>query len=313
MPPNDASIEIPDKVFFRIGEVSRLTGVKPYTLRFWEGEFGRLKPKKSKSGQRLYRRSDVEMVLRIKDLLWGRKFTIAGARAALARPDDEETLREVPPPIQPDDALQVNLETRSRELDGRASALELRSEELDAAAGSLVKTRDELGERVARLAERDAKQAQREARLSAREAQLADREAELRRRDRELLEREAKVAGGAAALADLDQRAAQVADLDARASRLDEREAELAREAEALSVRSAAARQASRVHEVKAGELVGQASMMEARARLFEQRAGEAEQHLARVRDREVRLHRTLIQVRRAVLDMQDGLRHQDD
>ncbi len=86
-----ALVEIPDKVFFRIGEVSRLTGVKAYVLRYWETEFPGLRPKKSKSGQRLYRKADVEMVLRIKDLLWERKFTIKGAKVELRSGGQPET------------------------------------------------------------------------------------------------------------------------------------------------------------------------------------------------------------------------------
>ncbi len=78
-------VEIPNKLFFRIGEASKITGVKSYVLRYWETEFGRLKPKRSSSGQRLYRRSDIELVLRIKGLLWDRKLTIAGARKELSR------------------------------------------------------------------------------------------------------------------------------------------------------------------------------------------------------------------------------------
>ena len=78
-----SDIEIPDKVFFRIGEVSRLTGGKAYVLRFWETEFASLKPQKGKTGQRRYRRSDIEQILRVKELLWERKFTIAGARSEL--------------------------------------------------------------------------------------------------------------------------------------------------------------------------------------------------------------------------------------
>jgi len=76
--------EIPDKLYFRIGEVSQLAGVKPFVLRFWETEFPALAPKKSGSGQRLYRRKDVEMVLEIKRLLYEERFTIEGARNALA-------------------------------------------------------------------------------------------------------------------------------------------------------------------------------------------------------------------------------------
>lgn len=67
-------------MFFRIGEVSEITGVKPYVLRYWESEFRLLRPSKNKSGQRVYRRRDVETVLEIRDLLHQRKFTIAGAK-----------------------------------------------------------------------------------------------------------------------------------------------------------------------------------------------------------------------------------------
>jgi len=73
-------VPIPDKMFFRIGEVSEITGVKPYVLRYWESEFRLLRPNKNKSGQRVYRRRDVETALEIKDLLHHRKFTIAGAK-----------------------------------------------------------------------------------------------------------------------------------------------------------------------------------------------------------------------------------------
>lgn len=72
--------EIPDKLYFRIGEVSKLTGIKPYVLRFWENEFPGLGPKKSGTGHRLFRRKDVELVLEIKHLLYEKRFTIEGAR-----------------------------------------------------------------------------------------------------------------------------------------------------------------------------------------------------------------------------------------
>jgi DNA-binding transcriptional MerR regulator len=74
-------IMIPDKLYFRIGEVSRLCSLPSYVLRFWETEFPQLKPPKSGTGQRMYRRPDVENVLRIKKLLYDEGFTIAGARA----------------------------------------------------------------------------------------------------------------------------------------------------------------------------------------------------------------------------------------
>lgn len=73
-------IVIPDKLFFRIGEVAKLCKLPAYVLRFWETEFPQLAPKKSSTGQRLYRQKDVENVVRIKKLLYEQGFTIAGAR-----------------------------------------------------------------------------------------------------------------------------------------------------------------------------------------------------------------------------------------
>ena len=76
--------QIPDKLYFRIGEVSRLTGVKQYVLRYWETEFPMLHPKKSGTNQRLYRRKEVELLLEIKTLLYDKRFTIEGARNHIA-------------------------------------------------------------------------------------------------------------------------------------------------------------------------------------------------------------------------------------
>jgi DNA-binding transcriptional MerR regulator len=76
-------ILIPDKLYFRIGEVATLCRLPAYVLRFWESEFPQLKPVKSSTGQRMYRRRDVESVLRIKQLLYEQGFTIAGARQHL--------------------------------------------------------------------------------------------------------------------------------------------------------------------------------------------------------------------------------------
>jgi DNA-binding transcriptional MerR regulator len=74
---------IPEKLFFRIGEVCDLIKVQPHVLRYWETEFPMLAPQKNRAGQRVYRRKDVEMVLRIHDLLYEEKFTIAGAKKKL--------------------------------------------------------------------------------------------------------------------------------------------------------------------------------------------------------------------------------------
>jgi DNA-binding transcriptional MerR regulator len=79
----NAEIIIPDKLYFRIGEVASLCRLPAYVLRFWETEFPQLKPVKSSTGQRMYRKRDVESVVRIKKLLYEDGFTIAGARGQL--------------------------------------------------------------------------------------------------------------------------------------------------------------------------------------------------------------------------------------
>src|SRR6185437_7521578 len=88
--------EIPDKLYFRIGDVARLAGIKTYVLRFWETEFPSLGPKKSGTGHRLYRRKDVEMVLEIKRLLYEQRFTIEGARKFLEARAKPEPIRVAP-------------------------------------------------------------------------------------------------------------------------------------------------------------------------------------------------------------------------
>jgi DNA-binding transcriptional MerR regulator len=88
--------EIPNKLYFRIGEVAKLAAIKPYVLRFWESEFSGLGPKKSGTGHRLYRRKDVELVLEIKRLLYEKRFTIEGARKVLeSKPKRETDLKPV--------------------------------------------------------------------------------------------------------------------------------------------------------------------------------------------------------------------------
>ncbi len=75
---------IPEKLFYKIGEVSRLTGVEPYVLRYWETEFPFLRPRKSRSGQRLYVKKDIDTILEIKRLLYEEKYTIEGVRKKLS-------------------------------------------------------------------------------------------------------------------------------------------------------------------------------------------------------------------------------------
>jgi DNA-binding transcriptional MerR regulator len=88
--------EIPDKLYFKIGEVSKIADVAPHVLRYWESEFHAIRPKRANSKQRLYRRADVEIILKIKTLLHGRGYTISGARRFLA--SGEEIPRESPSP-----------------------------------------------------------------------------------------------------------------------------------------------------------------------------------------------------------------------
>jgi len=73
----------PDKLFYKIGEVSRITDVEPYVLRYWETEFPFLKPRKSKSGQRIYVKKDLDLIFQIKELLYNERFTIEGVRKRL--------------------------------------------------------------------------------------------------------------------------------------------------------------------------------------------------------------------------------------
>ena len=83
MQDNNHKKEIPDKFYFKVGEVSTLAEVPAYVLRFWETEFEKVKPKRTPSGQRLYSKSDVELILEIRHLLYEKKFTIQGAKKHL--------------------------------------------------------------------------------------------------------------------------------------------------------------------------------------------------------------------------------------
>lgn len=83
---------IPDKKYFKIGEVSNIVGVKPYVLRFWESEFECIKPKKDAGNQRLYSKNDIESILDVKHLLYEKKFTISGAKNRLK--DKKLTVKE---------------------------------------------------------------------------------------------------------------------------------------------------------------------------------------------------------------------------
>ena len=80
-------IELPDKFYFKIGEVSKITGLPSHVLRFWETEFRKIRPRRTAAGQRSYTKKDIELILEIKHLLYDRKYTIAGARNYLNAQD----------------------------------------------------------------------------------------------------------------------------------------------------------------------------------------------------------------------------------
>jgi DNA-binding transcriptional MerR regulator len=90
------SRQLPDKLFFRIGEVAEIIGVEPHVLRYWETEFKAIHPEKSRKGQRVYSRRDVDTLLRVKDLLYGHRYTIAGAKRKL-RGEGVEPIDEADP------------------------------------------------------------------------------------------------------------------------------------------------------------------------------------------------------------------------
>jgi DNA-binding transcriptional MerR regulator len=110
---------IPDKLYFRIGEVAKLCDVEAYVLRFWETEFPQLKPNKSGTGQRLYRKRDVELALRIKQLLHSEGYTIAGARqvfSAESKEPHKTAQTELPLKRGREDAAEARLKKLRAEL-----------------------------------------------------------------------------------------------------------------------------------------------------------------------------------------------------
>jgi DNA-binding transcriptional MerR regulator len=88
---------IPDRLYFKIGDVARILKVEPYVLRFWESQFPQLKPNKSGTGQRLYRKRDVEVAVEIKRLVYGEGYTLSGARQALGQAKRAEPQATAPP------------------------------------------------------------------------------------------------------------------------------------------------------------------------------------------------------------------------
>ncbi len=101
--------QIPDKLYYKIGEVAKFTGVKTHVLRYWETEFSAIRPNKSRSNQRLYRKQDVELILHLKDLLYNQGFTIAGARKKLREKPEPAVVESAPVQAAADDQLALPL------------------------------------------------------------------------------------------------------------------------------------------------------------------------------------------------------------
>ena len=119
--------KIPNKLFFKIGEVCEITDTQPYVLRYWESEFPALAPAKNSSGQRIYRRRDIETVLRIKQLLYEEGFTIAGAKKRL----EAEMAGRVETPVPPSEAaVSANTPTPDPAAVDRVAALRQVREQL---------------------------------------------------------------------------------------------------------------------------------------------------------------------------------------
>jgi DNA-binding transcriptional MerR regulator len=122
IPTDDSGI--PDKPYFKIGEAARLCGVKPYVLRYWETEFKSMRPQKTRSQQRLYRRRDVELLLKIRHLLYDKRYTIEGARSRLRDLGHDEG----PVPVPPVATAEVSPETIRKIKQGLADLIRICAE-----------------------------------------------------------------------------------------------------------------------------------------------------------------------------------------
>ena len=149
-----AMIELPEKTYFKIGEVAKLLEVEPYVLRYWETEFEALAPEKTRSGQRVYQRDDIRLLLQIRALLYEEMFTIAGARRQLElasqgksnfleRMQQSERI-ERGTALADNEELHEQLESARQELVAAQSELNQADEELDAAQATLGSRREEL-------------------------------------------------------------------------------------------------------------------------------------------------------------------------
>lgn len=114
------NLTIPDRLYFKIGDVARILKVEPYVLRFWESQFPQLKPNKSGTGQRLYRKRDVEIAVEIKRLVYGEGYTLSGARQALGQARRGEPQAATTAPAQAPAANVAKKRDKVAEIIGRA-------------------------------------------------------------------------------------------------------------------------------------------------------------------------------------------------
>ncbi len=119
--------EVPVKLYYRIGEVSQIVGVEPHVLRYWETEFRSIRPQKSRKGQRIYSRRDVDKLLKVKDLLYTHGFTIAGARKRL-REAGAEAEPERPVVAAPPTTAGLSAQARGQLIELRAEVQRMLSE-----------------------------------------------------------------------------------------------------------------------------------------------------------------------------------------
>ena len=149
---NSAAVAIPEKLFFKIGEVCDITGVQAHVLRYWESEFPMLAPQKNRAGQRTYRKRDVEMALRIKELLYEDQYTIAGARKKLSSELRGASKLKVVPPQDAVAQQQTTPQPTLSSAPPQASEPRARYESLTSSAPSAPAT-DSQRQAVRRLAE----------------------------------------------------------------------------------------------------------------------------------------------------------------
>jgi DNA-binding transcriptional MerR regulator len=155
---------IPDRLYFKIGDVARICGVETYVLRFWETQFPQLKPNKSGTGQRLYRRRDVELALRIKHLVHIEGYTLAGARLALEqahRRPNAPSATQLNPPANPQRDTSSPFPLLAAD-----SAQPLSGQALDTVAATVAHARAELREIASLLASPDPQPLRRRSRLA---------------------------------------------------------------------------------------------------------------------------------------------------